>query len=435
MGYSEIFCEGKGQKMETVHTIVTLLETGQHEKAFKFYEQILENGTNEEQFLLAEELFNLGFLEEARSLYQRLLEIFPNEGELIVLLAEVLIELGEEEAAILELEKIHNHDPAFPESMLLLADLYQIEGLYEVSEKKLLQAKSLLPDEVVIDFALGELYSEEGKFIQAIACYEKVLEKESEIAGVNVNLRMADCLSAGGAFEESLSYYEKALEEKLEINTLFHYGFTALQAGYNRKAIEKFLELKALDPEYTSLYIYLARAYEREEEAEKGFEVIKEGLKYDEFNKELYVYGGKLALKTGNEEEAEKLFREALALDPEMTEAALTLNKLLLHQERYEDVLEIVKMMEETGETEPQFMWDAAVSHQKLEQYSQALKRYEGAYTYYKDTTDFLVDYGYFLMEEGKREGAVEVFNKLLEKDPSNEEFLDVRQRLLDDGY
>jgi len=39
------------------------------------------------------------------------------------------------------------------------------------------------------------------------------------------------------------------------------------------------------------------------------------------------------------------MFREALALDPELTEAALTLNKLLLHQERYEDVLEIVKII------------------------------------------------------------------------------------------
>ena len=56
-----------------------------------------------------------------------------------------------------------------------------------------------------------------------------------------------------------------------------------------------------------------------------------------------FSMAGKLALKIGNEDEAEKMFREALALDPELTEAALTLNKLLLHQERYEDVIEIIK--------------------------------------------------------------------------------------------
>ena len=36
-------------------------------------------------------------------------------------------------------------------------------------------------------------------------------------------------------------------------------------------------------------------------------------------------------------------------------------------------------------------------------------------------------------MEEGNREKAVEVFNKLIKLEPSNEEFIDVRQRLSDD--
>src|SRR5690606_38068827 len=131
-----------------------------------------------------------------------------------------------------------------PQSLLLLADLYQMEGLFEVSEQKLLKAQSILPDEMIIDFGLGELYSEQGRFLEAIKAYEKVLIKAETIAGVNVNQRMAEAISAGGAFEEALPYYEKALEDKLEVNTLFSYAFTALQAGYNRTAIEKFNELK-----------------------------------------------------------------------------------------------------------------------------------------------------------------------------------------------
>ncbi|WP_394232775.1 tetratricopeptide repeat protein [Niallia oryzisoli] len=419
--------------MESVNKIITQLENGYHEEALRGYKKILQAGTNEERFLLGEELFQYGFLEEAKSLFCRLLEIYPEEGEILVLLAETLIELGKEEEAILELEKINELDSSYPESLVLLADLYQMQGLYEVSEQKLLKAKKLLPDEVIIDFALGELYAEEGKFVQAINCYERVLKTKTEIGGVDVNQRMADAISAGGAFEDALPYYEKALDNKLEINTLFNYGFTALQAGFNGKAIEKFLELKELDPEYYSLYINLARAYEREEDSEKGYQILKEGIQFDEFNKDLYFYAGKLALKTGKEEEAEKMFRDALALDPELTEAALTLNKLLLHQERWEDVLEIVRIMEEGDEVETKFFWDAAVAHQNLENYSQALNCYENAYNFYKDTQDFLVDYGYFLIEEGKRERAVEIFNKLVSIDPSNEEYQDVLQRLTDD--
>lgn len=417
--------------MDYVNKIITHLENGSYEEALKGYKKILTGGSDEEKFIVGEQLFHYGFVKEAQNLVKNLLEEYPEEGELIVLLAETLMEQGSEESAILELEKISVNDPSYPESLLLLADLYQMEGLYEVSERKLLKAKETLPNEGIIDFALGELYFEEGKFIEAINSYEKVLLTKDEVAGVNVNQRLADAISAGGAFEDALPYYEKAINKKIELNTLFNYGFTALQAGFNQKAIEKFLQLKELDPEYYSLYMNLARAYEREENPQKGYQVLKEGIKVDEFNKDFYLYAGKLALKTGDEEDAEQMFREALALDPELIEAALNLNKLLIHQDRYEDVLEIINIV--GADEDPHFLWDAAVAHQNLEEYSHALNSYESAYTFFKDSLDFLVDYGYFLMEEGNREKAVEVFNKLIKMDPSNEEFIDVRQRLSDD--
>ncbi|RYI31251.1 tetratricopeptide repeat protein [Bacillus infantis] len=419
--------------MDKVNKIISLLENGQHEEALRDYAQILDKGSHEERFVLAEELFQLGLLEESKALIERLLESYPDEGELLVLLAELHIDLANEEEAMLVLERLSEKDPSYPQALLLLADLYQMEGLYEVSEQKLLKAKSILDEEVIIDFALGELYLEQGKFIEAIKSYEKVLETSQEIAGTNVNQRMAEALSAGGAFEEAIPFYEKALEARLEINTLFSYAFTALQAGINRTAIEKFKEVKELDPEYHSLYLHLARAYEREEELENSFEAVQEGIKHDEFNKDLFFYGGRLALKLARENEAEDMLRMALVLDPEFTEAALTLNKLFIKQERYRDVLDIVDTMEAQEEEEPQFLWDAASALQELEEYSLALNKYQQAYTYFKEQSDFLSDYGYFLMEEGKWAEAAEIFKKLLGQDPSNEEYLDIVQRLSGD--
>ncbi|MGN7400522.1 tetratricopeptide repeat protein [Cytobacillus praedii] len=416
--------------MEKVDKIIELIENGQHEEALKQQKQILLQGSHEERFVLAEELFQFGFVEEAKALFERLLEAYPEEGELLVLLAEAHIDLGQEDEAILVLERVQEDDPSFPQSLLLLADLYQMEGLYEVSEQKLQKAKSILPDEIIIDFALGELYAEQGKFLEATRAYELVLLKEDVIAGVNVNQRMAEVLSVGGAFEEALPYYEKALDEKIEINTLFSYAFTALQAGFNRTAIEKFNELKELDPEYHSLYLNLSKAYEREEELENSYQAIKMGIKQDEYNKELYFNGGKLALKLGKEEEAESLFRESLALDPEYTEAAATLTKLFLKQERYEDILEITEMMNDQEEEEPRLLWDAAIAYQHLEEYSQALNKYNSAYTFFKEQPDFLSDYGYFLIEEGKSAEAAEIFNTLIKLEPNNIEYQDIVQRL-----
>ncbi|WP_066385009.1 tetratricopeptide repeat protein [Neobacillus mesonae] len=420
--------------MDRVNKIIHLLENGQHKEALDEYNVVLNKGSHEEKFMLGEELFHYGFLEEANALIEKLLTVFPEEGELLILLAEILVEAGEEEQAILVLEKISTQDANYGQSLLLLADLYQMEGLYEVSENKILKAKELLPNEIIIDFALGELYGEQGEILKAMKAYEDVLKETNEIAGVNIHSRMADLLSASGAFEDALIYYDKALEEKLEINTLFGYAFTALQAGYNRTAIEKFTELKELDPEYHSLYLHLASAYEREEELENSLRIVQEGIKQDEFNKELFYKGGKIALKLGMEEEAEKYLRESLVLDPGYLEAAITLNKLFLQQERYKDVIELISELDLAAEDEPQLLWDSALAYEGLEEFSDALDKYESAYTYFKNNETFLTDYGYFLIEEGKTDLAAEIFKQILLKDPTNTEVLDLLERLTESG-
>jgi tetratricopeptide (TPR) repeat protein len=416
--------------MERVNKIIQMLEDGHHKDALNEYNVILKSGLPDEKFILGEELYQFGFLDEAKALVDNLLNIYPEEGELLVLLGEILVESGQEEQAILVLEKISEEDPNFGQSLLLLADLYQVQGLYEVCERKLEKAKKVLPNEVIIDFALGELYSEQGEIIKAMEAYQTVLKEHTEIAGVNINQRMADLLSGSGAFEEALAYYDKALDEKLEINTLFGFAFTALQAGYNRIAIEKFEELRELDPEYHSLYLHLALAYEREEELENSFRSIQEGIKQDEFNKELLFYGGKIAIKLGKVDIAEQFFREALALDPGFTEAALTLNKLFFQQEKYENVIDLINQLDIEEDEEPQLLWDLAVAFDKLEKYSYALDKYESAYTFFKNNEIFLQDYGYFLIEEGKNDRAAEIFKQLQKEDPTNEEYLGLLDRL-----
>jgi tetratricopeptide (TPR) repeat protein len=416
--------------MHIVDEIISLLEEGQQARAMEKYSQVLKKGNADTQFELGEGLFQLGFLEEAKNLFEVLLKKFPEEGEILVFLAEINLELDEEEEALGLLERISEQDPSFPQSLLLLADLYQMQGLFEVSEQKILKAKQMLPNEKIIDFALGELYAEQGRLSEAVEAYQLVLEEQSEIAGVNLHQRLAEVLSVSGQFEEALPYYDKALQEKLEINTLFGYAFTAYQAGYYRTAIDKFNELKELDREYHALYLYLAKSYEQEGELEESFQAIRSGILQDEFNKDLFFYGGKLALKLGKEEEAEQLFRESLVLDPGFSEAALTLNKLFLQNDRYEDVLDLVQYLEAIDEEEPQLLWDAAIALQKTENYLEALNKYKRAYTFFKNNTDFQEDYGYFLMEEGKTKEAAEIFNELLKEDPSNEEYLSVLERL-----
>ncbi|OMP65940.1 hypothetical protein BTO28_14970 [Domibacillus epiphyticus] len=420
--------------MTKAEKMIAHLEQGDMDKASSLYEQVLASSDAEEQFMLGEQLLQLGFLDEARQLFETLLALFPGEGELSLLLAETFVEMDREEEALLILDEIDDTDPFYTRSLLVQADLYQMQGLYEVSEQKLLKAKRIEPDEPIITLALGELYLEEGKFLEAVRQYEILLEEnKTEIAGISIHKRLAESYSAGGAFEESLPHFKKALDMKMDVDTLFMYGFTAYQAGQYKTAAIKLTEAAELDPDYHSIYLHLARAYEMEEEMMPALEAARSGIARDAYQKELFLLAGKLAMKSGLEEEAESHLRESLALDPEYTEAALSLNALLRKREDYTGILEITSMFRESGSAEPLLLWDAARAAERLEEYKEAAALYVELFPVLKENSEFLSDYGYFLMEEGKRSEALRVFELLMKEEPMNDEWMEVVERLKTD--
>lgn len=56
----------------------------------------------------------------------------------------------------------------------------------------------------------------------------------------------------------------------------------------------------------------------------------------------------------------------------------------------------------------------------QLEMYSDALKHYESAYTSFKNHPDFLEEYGYFLLEEGKRKEAKSIYPVITTRPDTN---------------
>ncbi|QOR65257.1 tetratricopeptide repeat protein [Cytobacillus suaedae] len=414
--------------MNNLDVAIDLVDNGEIEKGLESLDEILKSCDDQEKYIIAEHFYRWGFLERAKKVVEILHEFYPSESDLTLLLADILIDLDEEEDAIEALNLITEDDPSYVQALLLLGDLYQMQGLFEVCEQKLLLAKKKLPNEPIIDFALAEFYLSQGDYKKSSILYKEVVKEQEIIGGVNVNSRIAESLSAAGEFEEALPFYRLAVSDKPDIDTLFRYGFTAYQAAQYKTAIEAFLQLKEMDPEYTSLYLYLSKAYEQEGMLEESYRMSMDGLKMDDFNKELHLYAAKISMKIGKSAEVEKHLREAIALDPGYFEAIHMLTKFLFNEERYEEVLECIELVSSYGEYDPQFDWDLAHAKNKLEQFSDALNHYRHAYTSFKDDVEFLEEYGYFLLEEGKREDSIQLFKRLMALDPTR---VDIEEMLL----
>ena len=414
--------------------MIEALQNNALEEAQELFIEALEKDQPEELYVLADTLYQLGFLAETKAIYEHLLIDFSHDDELKIGLAEIAIEEDDIDGAMDWLMAIEEESPAYPQALLVSADLYQVQGLYEVSEQKLLLAKELLLDEPILTFALAELYFVMGKYAQAIYGYEELSEAGlGEISGINLAQRIGSAYSAIGDFEQAIPYLELAEKENETTDLLFELGFTYLQNKEYRRASETLFKLKELDPSYTSLYPYLAKSLEEENQLDRATEVIREGLRADQYNPELFYYAADLFLKLGDEEQGEYYYQESLELNPDNETVQLALINLYLKQERFNEAVVKIETALENEEADAQFYWSLALAQEGLENYAKAAEAYQTAYPSFTRNKDFLKAYALFLREEGALKLTKEVIEKYLEIESSDEEMIAILDEINSD--
>ncbi|WP_087971524.1 tetratricopeptide repeat protein [Oceanobacillus rekensis] len=406
--------------MDTIMKAVKLVENNQTKKAITMLSNYLQEATDDEKYTIAELYLQWGFHQEARQLLEELLHQYPDETDIKISLADIFIEMEEDEPAITLLNEIEEDDPAYIQALIQLADLYQAQGLFEVSEKKLLTAKQLSPGEIIIDFALGELYFSIGEYLKAINYYEKVKSKQNEVAHISIDDRLGESFAAAGEYEKALIYFKD--DETENADKLFKHGVTAFQTDRNDIAIKAFEHVLEIDEDYHTVYYQLAKAYQEEGMMEEAFKTAKKGIERDAFNKELYFIAGSIAHQLGQNEESEKLVREAIALDPDYKEAVLFLIEFFKKNENYMEITELVQEIKKTDADDPLYDWELARAFNEIESFDDALKYYQEAYNSLNQDSDFLKEYGYFLTEDGRIKEAIPIFESYVSLQPLDED-------------
>ncbi|HWL12485.1 MAG TPA: tetratricopeptide repeat protein [Ureibacillus sp.] len=406
--------------------MIQAIQNGDLQQINTFLEPFLLNEQADVQYEVADLLMQYGFLNEADRVFEHLQFLFPDEAQVAIDRASVLIELGEEDEALQLLMGIDSEAPEYPQSLLLLADYYQMQGLYEVAEQRINEALDLLPHEPLLQFAKAELLFETGRFTESARIYQELHEKEKEIAGILIASRLAEVFRAGGGYETALDYYMEALEESVTPDLLFGSAYAAFQSEKYELATKQLEDLKELDPDYFSAYLLLAESYAMMEDNRRALKTIEEGIKRDEYEKSFYLFAGKMALKNSLPDEAIDYLQQAIALDPEYMEAIMVLMSIYANREYTEEIIELYEDLKNND-----FDWSAlypfvAEAYAKNEQYERAYEIYKVAYNDFKDEPSFLEKYCYFLIEEGNREEARSIVNRLIALEPSEQQWLDL---------
>ncbi|MEV9639122.1 tetratricopeptide repeat protein [Mammaliicoccus sciuri] len=368
-------------------------------------------------------LIEYGFIGQADGIFSHLLLVFPDEAQLKIDRAAALLELGEEDEALLLLTEIGPDEEEYVQALLAQADYYQMVGLAETALAKVREASELAPHEPVIQLAQAELLLDSGRYSEAVRLYKKLLETAEELAGVKLTSRLAEAYSAGAAYEEAIPYYEELLNQETNPEELFGLGLAYYQTERYADAISRLKQLIEMDPDYFSAYMLAGQSHAQLNEDDKALEFYKMGIERDTFDKELQLAAGKSALKLQLPEEAERYLKEALVLDPEYIDALVTLASLYNQREEDELLIELLTYSEADQLEIPLLHAFLAYAYERTEVYKEAYEMYRKAYDGMNEDAGFLDSYAKFLLEEGKHAEAQRVIRQLVKIAPDAEEW------------
>ncbi|WP_155285844.1 tetratricopeptide repeat protein [Lacticaseibacillus zhaodongensis] len=404
------------------------VEKGNMDQAKVLFQKVLANDDDETKFSLAEQLYALGFTGQAKRIYQELSTKYPDEASVLTALADIAVSDGDSDTALNYLNRIEPDNPDYVQALLEMADVYQTQGLYEVSENKLLTAQKLAPDEPVITFALGELEFAWGHFEQAAAAYLDLIEAgEDTVADVNVHLRYAESLANNGRYEDAVAVYEEYGTGELPLADRFQLGALYYQLKDYQKSVDMLKQVVEQDASYTNAYLPLANAERETGAMEEALKTVQNGIAQDETNDELYSVGAQLALDLDDQELGEKYLQKAMRIAPDNEHHKLAWSNFLLQAGRDEENIDFLQDLDADGNGDPQLYWNLARSQERSDDYDNARGNYLLAFRTFQDRPEFLRDLARFFRTTAAHAEEQSALTRLLQIEPDD---LDAQDRL-----
>lgn len=383
------------------------------EHADKYFKRALKEDDAETLLELAEYLESIGFLPQAREIYLQERESYP---EVNINLAQIATEDGDIEGAFLYLDAISPESEAYLSALLVMADIYDMEGLTDVAREKLLLASKISDDPLVI-FGLAEIELELGNFNQAIKEYAKLDNREIlELTGISTYQRIGRAYSSLGKFEAAIEFLEKTIEIEYDDGTIFELATILYDQGEYQKANVYFKQLDTMNPDFEGYEYVYAQSLHEENKTEEALRLVQKGLSKNEFDTNLLLAASQFSYELHDSKQAENYLLKAKDVAVDDEDVLMRLTNLYLEEERYEDVVALSRDNIDSVLTK----WNIAKAYQALEADKKALNLYDELATDLSDNPEFLQDYAYILREFGQKERAHQVAERYLQLVPDD---------------
>ena len=407
--------------MNNSQQMLQALEEQDLAKAEHYFVKALENDPSDLLYELATYLEGIGFYPQAKEIYLKIVEDFP---EVHLNLAAIASEDGQIEEAFTYLEEIQADSDWYVSALALKADLYQMEGLTDVAREKLLEALIYSEDPLLI-LGLAELDSELEHYQEAIQGYAQLDNRTIyEQTGISTYQRIGFAYAQLGKFETATEFLEKALELEYDDLTAFELASLYFDREEYQKAVLYFKQLDTISPDFEGYEYGYSQALHKEHQVQEALRIAKQGLEKNPFETRLLLAASQFSYELHDASGAENYLLTAKEDAEDTEEILLRLATIYLEQERYEDILDLQSEEPENLLTK----WMIARSYQEMDDLDTAYEHYQELVGDLKDNPEFLEHYIYLLRELGYFEEAkvnAQAYLKLVPDDVQMQELFE----------
>ncbi|WP_049532259.1 tetratricopeptide repeat protein [Streptococcus pseudopneumoniae] len=407
--------------MNNSQQMLQALEEQDLAKAEHYFAKALENDPSDLLYELAIYLEGIGFYPQAKEIYLKIVEDFP---EVHLNLAAIASEDGQIEEAFAYLEEIQADSDWYVSALALKADLYQMEGLTDVAREKLLEALTYSEDPLLI-LGLAELDSELENYQEAIQGYAQLDNRTIyEQTGISTYQRIGFAYAQLGKFETATEFLEKALELEYDDLTAFELASLYFDQEEYQKAVLYFKQIDTISPDFEGYEYGYSQALHKEHQVQEALRIAKQGLEKNPFETRLLLAASQFSYELHDASGAENYLLTAKEDAEDTEEILLRLATIYLDQERYEDILDLQSDEPENLLTK----WMIARSYQEMDDLDSAYELYQELAGDLKDNPEFLEHYIYLLRELGYFEEAkvnAQAYLKLVPDDVQMQELIE----------
>ena len=280
------------------------------------YETLLKRFPKEREahLLLADLYTSAGLSNSALNAYRKILTFLPDNPLILYNYAVLLAQRKDYRTAQSYLIKATGLAPNFIPARALLARVYQETGNLAAAKESYIQILDLTPNNRGVLFSLARIYLEESKWTETADTLEKIADFQND-----------ELLSLLGFVyrqkkepEKALVVFQQALELRDDPRTRFYLALTLDDLKRDTEAMEQLRKTISQDPENDEALNYLGYTLvERNESLDEAERLIKEAVRLEPENGAYLDSLGWLYFKKGNFFFARYYLLKAIRLEPD----------------------------------------------------------------------------------------------------------------------